>query len=148
MARWQVTIGLVGIAAAATLIAPKLAGHWPDLEIVPPEARPQTVPWVYSYPDQDGDGYGDPDAALVHAQDVPPGYVLDRTDCDDTRASVHPGALDRPGDGIDQDCDRRDAQPDQRLPLIPELDETPPPAPALPPDPPDLREFGVACGMG
>ncbi|NLN61541.1 MAG: sulfatase-like hydrolase/transferase [Myxococcales bacterium] len=30
-------------------------------------------------------------------------------DCDDTRADVHPGAIDIPGDGIDQDCSGADA---------------------------------------
>jgi hypothetical protein len=29
-------------------------------------------------------------------------------DCDDTDAAVHPGALDAPGDGVDQDCDGAD----------------------------------------
>ncbi len=32
------------------------------------------------------------------------------TDCDDTSASVHPGAEDVPGDGLDQDCDGEDAE--------------------------------------
>jgi arylsulfatase A-like enzyme len=32
-------------------------------------------------------------------------------DCDDTRADVHPGAEDIPGDGIDQDCEGGDAKP-------------------------------------
>jgi arylsulfatase A-like enzyme len=31
-------------------------------------------------------------------------------DCDDTRADVHPGAEDIPGDGIDQNCEGGDAQ--------------------------------------
>lgn len=31
------------------------------------------------------------------------------TDCDDHDQGVHPGAWDRPGDGIDQDCSGRDA---------------------------------------
>lgn len=32
-------------------------------------------------------------------------------DCDDRDSSVHPGALDRPSDGIDQDCSGRDSLP-------------------------------------
>jgi len=31
-------------------------------------------------------------------------------DCDDTDATVHPGVLDYPDDGVDQDCDGRDAR--------------------------------------
>ncbi len=36
------------------------------------------------------------------------GWYLDGGDCDDTDPDVHPGADDRPYDGIDQDCDGRD----------------------------------------
>jgi hypothetical protein len=59
------------------------------------------------YRDFDGDGYGD---ASVHvtANTQPPGFVLDHTDCDDTKASIHPGAQEIPDDGIDQDCDGYD----------------------------------------
>jgi hypothetical protein len=35
--------------------------------------------------------------------------VLGGGDCDDGDARVHPGAVDLPGDGIDQDCDGADA---------------------------------------
>ncbi len=37
--------------------------------------------------------------------------ILGGGDCDDLDSSRHPGALDRPGDGIDQDCDGHDALP-------------------------------------
>src|SRR5205814_8008098 len=30
-------------------------------------------------------------------------------DCNDGSAAIHPGAFDTPGDGIDQDCNGRDA---------------------------------------
>ncbi|MSP54468.1 MAG: hypothetical protein EXR69_02500 [Myxococcales bacterium] len=56
-----------------------------------------------SYADADGDSYGDPNAATV-ACSAPAGDVSDSTDCDDTDADVHPGAVER-GDGVDEDCD-------------------------------------------
>lgn len=34
-----------------------------------------------------------------------------KADCDDLRAETHAGAVDIPGDGLDQDCDGVDAQP-------------------------------------
>jgi arylsulfatase A-like enzyme len=46
--------------------------------------------------------------------------LLGGGDCDDTDPTIHPGAYDIPGDGVDQDCDGQDAIP-------------PPPAPAPPP---------------
>ncbi|MBI4437442.1 putative metal-binding motif-containing protein [Candidatus Uhrbacteria bacterium] len=59
--------------------------------------------FVY-YVDQDGDGYGA--GAAVELCSVPEsGYSLLSTDCDDTDASVNPGATDHSLDGIDQDCD-------------------------------------------
>jgi arylsulfatase A-like enzyme len=35
--------------------------------------------------------------------------VLGGGDCDDQDAARHPGAIDKPGDGFDQDCDGKDA---------------------------------------
>jgi Putative metal-binding motif/Secretion system C-terminal sorting domain len=54
------------------------------------------------YTDADGDGYGNL-ASPVAGQ--PAGSVLDNTDCDDTKATVHPGAIDVCYDGLDNDCD-------------------------------------------
>ncbi len=65
------------------------------------------------YPDVDGDGYGDPDAAEEFCEDAPPteGYVADATDCHDDDPDAYPGshATEVPGDGIDTDCDGIDA---------------------------------------
>jgi len=55
------------------------------------------------YRDSDGDGYGD---ALRPTQAIaaPEGYVTNSKDCDDTDDSVHPGAEEICGNGIDDDC--------------------------------------------
>ncbi|MFH1464551.1 MAG: MopE-related protein [Pseudomonadota bacterium] len=55
------------------------------------------------YADDDADGYGDA-AISTEACSVPEDFVADATDCDDTRASVHPGAAEH-CDGVDEDCD-------------------------------------------
>lgn len=64
--------------------------------------KPDTV-WTL---DLDEDGYGDmyQDAVAVECEQ-PSEYVLDHTDCDDDAGEVHPGALEYPGDGLDNDCD-------------------------------------------
>ncbi|MCU0253703.1 MAG: MopE-related protein [Acidobacteria bacterium] len=61
------------------------------------------------YRDWDGDGFGRADDGWS-ACTAPEGYVADATDCDDSRAAVHPGAeerflLDNCDDGRDNDCD-------------------------------------------
>ena len=62
------------------------------------------------YTDGDGDGYGtsttvtSPDTSCVE-----PGESAVSTDCDDTAASVHPGATELPADGVDADCDGLEA---------------------------------------
>jgi len=48
--------------------------------------------------DQDGDGY--------------PSNACGGDDCNDADPSIHPGATDNCGDGIDRDCDGRAADPD------------------------------------
>ncbi|MEZ4240425.1 MAG: FG-GAP-like repeat-containing protein [Myxococcota bacterium] len=53
--------------------------------------------------DRDGDGFGAPG------------------DCDDRDPSVHPGAADTPGDGVDSDCDGYDL-PSERLDQIDQVE--------------------------
>jgi Tol biopolymer transport system component len=57
------------------------------------------------YPDLDGDGYGDSNASAAQfCLPAPAGWSVDRRDCNDGDALIHPGVLDG-CDGIDQDCD-------------------------------------------
>lgn len=65
------------------------------------QGRPQNT----FYADADGDGYGDPATTLQSCSAIPPaGYVLDDTDCDDTRADVNPEMEEIPCDNIDNNC--------------------------------------------
>ncbi len=57
-------------------------------------------PW---WADHDFDGFGDPGIRVI-ACDQPSGYVANGDDCDDSTASVYPGATDR-CNGLDDDCD-------------------------------------------
>jgi len=55
------------------------------------------------YRDADGDQYGNL-AVTTTAAAAPTGYVANSTDCDDTKAAIHPGAQEL-CNGIDDDCD-------------------------------------------
>ncbi len=56
------------------------------------------------YPDEDDDQYGDSEGGATSCE-APEGWVADDTDCDDTDATIHPGAIEW-CDGIDTDCDQ------------------------------------------
>lgn len=55
------------------------------------------------YQDSDGDGFGNSANSVVELSQ-PSGYVLDATDCDDTRGDTYPGAPEL-FDNVDNDCD-------------------------------------------
>ncbi|NQT74507.1 MAG: hypothetical protein HQ553_17345 [Chloroflexi bacterium] len=59
------------------------------------------------YRDSDNDTYGDPGTTL-ETDTQPTGYVGNSNDCNDSDASVNPGATELCGDGIDQDCNGSD----------------------------------------
>jgi hypothetical protein len=70
-----------------------------------------TPVWVSSdvlfstyYADTDGDSYGNPSVSR-EACIQPLGYLKDNTDCDDTKATVHPNAVEIASNGIDDNCD-------------------------------------------
>jgi hypothetical protein len=54
------------------------------------------------YPDLDGDGYGDLNGLIQSCVPVP-NYIADFTDCNDTDASINPGALEL-CNNIDDNC--------------------------------------------
>ncbi|MCB9794835.1 MAG: putative metal-binding motif-containing protein [Alphaproteobacteria bacterium] len=66
------------------------------------EAVDEGAPGADTFADADGDGYGAGEA--VQACEPAEGYVNNADDCDDSDASVHPGA-EETCDGADQDCD-------------------------------------------
>jgi hypothetical protein len=76
-------------------------------------------PTLTVYRDIDGDGYGDPQRA-VQTCEIPGGYVLDGTDCNDGSAEINPGATEL-CNGIDEDCDNvtdDGAEPAELLGLV------------------------------
>jgi len=69
--------------------------------------RAKKLSGIFCYADKDGDGYGDSYSPMwiPGNVNVPGGFILNGEDCDDLVPSVHPGAVEICGDGIDQDCD-------------------------------------------
>jgi hypothetical protein len=79
----------IGLAAMALIAGPALA---------------LATTW---YLDQDGDSWG-LCAVTVEADAQPPGYAAICGDCNDANSNVHPGAIEIPADGADQNCDGRE----------------------------------------
>jgi hypothetical protein len=63
------------------------------------------TPQTAYYQDSDNDGYGNAAVTTTSCATTLTGYVTNATDCNDTNASIHPGAVDVCYDGIDNDCD-------------------------------------------
>src|SRR5678810_391065 len=62
------------------------------------------APVIY-YQDLDNDGYGNILNVITACSTVPPtGYVINSSDCDDTKATSHPGSTEICNNGIDDNC--------------------------------------------
>lgn len=60
---------------------------------------------ILSWPDADGDGYGDASASPVDACEVPVGFAALIDDCDDASRDVRPSADEVCDNGVDDNCD-------------------------------------------
>ncbi len=70
------------------------------------DGRPEAEGILVVHPDRDGDGYGDDNPSQgAYACEILPGFTLDASDCDDTTRDAHPGLVEIPYDGLDNDCD-------------------------------------------
>ena len=70
-----------------------------DCDGVIDDGAPGSATW---YTDADGDGYGDTSSAVTTCS-PPSGTVSTGGDCDDTDATINPGATET-CDGVDEDC--------------------------------------------
>ena len=63
----------------------------------------------YCYADADGDGIGGSGTVVTTDADcADPGESGVTGDCNDGNGAVYPGAIDQPGNGVDEDCDGAD----------------------------------------
>jgi hypothetical protein len=82
-------------------------------------ASAQETSYTY-YFDGDGDGYGKSNSPLTSDDPTPPpDYASQGGDCNDGDPSVHPGATEICGDGVDNNCD---GQIDEGCPCFVYLD--------------------------
>jgi len=56
------------------------------------------------YVDADGDSFGDPESLVRTCDNLTDGYWMDRSDCDDSREGVSPGAVEICDNDLDDDC--------------------------------------------
>jgi hypothetical protein len=59
------------------------------------------------YRDSDSDGYGNASWSILNCTS-PAGYVSNSLDCNDGNPSIHPGASETCGNGVDEDCSGSD----------------------------------------
>ena len=57
------------------------------------------------WPDEDGDGFGSTGTPATECAPMPEGYAPNQADCDDSDATVYPGAPELCMDGEDNNCD-------------------------------------------
>jgi hypothetical protein len=60
------------------------------------------------YQDLDNDGYGNAQVTQIGCLPIQ-GYVTNSLDCNDNNNAINPGAIDIPGNGIDENCNGFDA---------------------------------------
>lgn len=59
------------------------------------------------YRDADQDGFGT-SSSITQACSLPPGYVTNSQDCNDSSSAIKPTSSELTGDGIDQNCDGKE----------------------------------------